>query len=294
MLTKPNNFSNTAFFRENPLFGVRFLAEILISVAAALFGFSTVPTLAKRVVHWFEHITQNAISNVVNDFWSQQSHRMQESRREKQKAEKINREKKAKDQLQNKVLLDTSVLIDGRVLGIVKAGFLDKFFIVPQSVMAELHLLADNEDDLKRQRGRRGLSVLEALKKSSKVMLFNGGQGGGGADADLVQLAKKFKMKLMTIDFNLNKVAKIEDVQVLNINELVEVVKSNLVPGDTMMVKVVHEGKERGQGVGYLEDGTMLVVEGAQKMVGLNLNVKVSKVIQSPAGKIIFCVQGSS
>src|SRR3989344_5743566 len=194
------NFSNTAFFRENPLFGVRFLAEILISVAAALFGFSTVPTLAKRVVHWLEHITQNAISNVVNDFWSQQSHRMQESRREKQKAEKVNREKKAKDQLQNKVLLDTSILIDGRVLGIVKAGFLDKFFIVPQSVMAELHLLADNEDDLKRQRGRRGLSVLEALKKSSKVMLFNGGQGGGGAGADLVEMAKKVKKKIHKIN----------------------------------------------------------------------------------------------
>ncbi|KKU57537.1 MAG: PIN/TRAM domain protein [candidate division WWE3 bacterium GW2011_GWB1_47_11] len=283
------NFSNTLFFHENPLFGVPFLAELLVSTAAALFGFSILPNWAIRIKAWFEWLVESAVRKVVSDFWSQQAGRMQQAQRDRQKRQKLEHEQKTKQTLQNNVLLDTSVLIDGRVLLIAKTGFLDTNLVITQPVLGELHLVSDSSDVIKRQKGRRGLDIAKELKKYSNLVVFKNGGDVKDVDKYLVAMAKKFKMKLMTVDFNLNKLAKVEGVAVLNVNDLVEAVKPAFLPGEQIKVKIVHEGKEKQQGIGYLEDGTMLVVEDAKTLVGETVDVKVSKVIQSPAGKMVFC-----
>lgn len=283
------NFSNTLFFNANPLFKVPFLAETLISSAAALFGFSILPKWAMQVKRWIEWVVEGAVAKVVSDFWSQQARRMEQSRRERQKRQKKEKEAKTKETLQNKILLDTSVLIDGRVLEIAKTGFIDTALVITQPVLNELHAISDGGEVLKRQRGRRGLDVANELKKYSKIIVFKNGADVKEVDRYLIEMAKRFKMKLMTIDFNLAKLAKVEGVATLNVNALVEAVKTPFLPGELLKVKVAHEGRERKQGVGYLEDGTMVVVEGAKEMIGETVDAKVSKLIQSPAGKMVFC-----
>lgn len=286
------NLANTRFFNENPIFGIQFLAEGIIGLAVGIFGYHTVPILASRTVSWFEKVVTGVVSRIVADFWNQQSKRMAAVRRNKQKQRKKVREKKTKEQFKTAILLDTSVLIDGRIVDMVKAGFVDSELIVPRGVINELHLISDSSDDLKRKKGRRGLDILNSLKKVAKVKIFQA-QGSiskdDGVDKELVRLAKKYKGKLMTMDFNLNKVAKTTNIKVLNINELANAVKFSVIPGEKIKVKIVQEGKEKKQGLGYMADGTMIVVEDAKDKVDKRLTVTVSKVIQTDAGKMVFC-----
>ena len=283
------NFSNTLFFEQNPLFGINFLAEIIISIAAALFGFYLVPTYSNRAKKWIEDLVVDTTKKLVSDFWNQYTERLETTRKQRQKDKKKNDKKKLQERLNGGVLIDTSVLIDGRIVQIAKTGFLKEPLILPRFVINELHLLADNTDEVKRKKGRRGLDQINKLKKHAKVVVHGKKATSEGADKELIALAKAAKLKIMTLDFNLNKVAKVSSIKVLNINSLVEAIKPMFVPGDAVTVKIVQKGKGKGQGLGYLDDGTMLVVAGAEEKVGQEVAATVSKLLQSNAGKMVFC-----
>jgi len=279
------DFSSSAFFKEYPLFGITYLAEVLISIVAGLFGFYTFPKLLMSIKYWLETLISKTVYNIVSDFWDQQSKKMAEVRRHKQKV----LEDKQQKELENGVLIDTSVLIDGRILDIVKSGFLDNTLVVPKAVIKELQTVSDSKDKIKRQRGRNGLDVLHNIKKISKVTIYEAESKETEVDLKLVDLAKSNKLKLLTLDFNLMKVAKISNVKVLNINSLVESLKTVLLPGEQVEIEIIQKGKEKKQGIGYLEDGTMVVVEDCIDKVGTKVKATVVKVIQSKAGKMFFC-----
>lgn len=191
----------------------------------------------------------------------------------------------------NRILVDTSAIIDGRIADIAATGFVPGKLLVPRFVLAELQYIADSEDPLRRSRGRRGLELLNTLKKSEAVDLEIVEQDPENikeVDHKLVYLAKKFKTDILTTDYNLNRVATIESVQVLNMNELSQALRAVVLPGETMMVRIVQAGKEKGQGVGYLEDGTMIVVEGGDKRIGEEVMTEVTRIFQTVAGKMIF------
>lgn len=188
-------------------------------------------------------------------------------------------------------LLDTSVIIDGRIADICDTGFMDGELIVPRFVLNELQFIADSSDSMKRSRGRRGLDVLNRMQKSSAIHIEIVEQDFPkikGVDGKLVALAQKLNAKLMTNDYNLNKVAELQGVRVLNVNELANAMKPVVLPGEQMLVKIIREGKEQGQGVGYLDDGTMIIVDSAQKMINMNVEVVVTSVLQTTAGRMIF------
>lgn len=292
MFTAGLIFSNSIFFNEYPLFGVPFVAETIISVAAGLVGFYLVPRYFFIIKDWFEALISATIQRLVGDFWNQYMKRMDETRAQRkteEKSKKKEKEEKLREKLRNGVLIDTSVLIDGRILGIAEAGFIQSTLVIPEFVIDELHLLADNKNDLKRNKGRRGLDLISDLKKAANVHILRNVESEQGVDKELVNLAKKYKLSIMTLDFNLNKVANVSSIKVLNVNLLVEAVKPVFVPGENLQIKIVHEGKETGQGVGYLEDGTMVVVSEASALLDKEVSVTVSKLIQTPAGKMVFC-----
>ena len=188
-------------------------------------------------------------------------------------------------------VVDTSVLIDGRLGDIAKTGFLQYKVFVPRFVLAELQTIADSEDSDRRAKGRRGLDVLEKIrsKKEVKLEVINDDFPNiVEVDAKLVALAKKRSAFLITTDFNLNKVAKAEGVKVLNINELSQSLRPVILPGEEIELKIVHEGKEKGQGVGYLPDGTMIVVEKGDNNLDKLVKVKITRVLQTAAGKMFF------
>lgn len=188
------------------------------------------------------------------------------------------------------ILVDTSVLVDGRIADIVKSGFLNGTFMILPSVVSELHMLADGADPLKRTRGRRGLDALSEIKKerSIKVQVLSREPDDSEVDDKLVTLAKKLKAAILTVDFNLNKVASIKGVRVLNINELANAVKVAILPGEELDITITAAGSGKDQGVGFLDDGTMVVVEDAAQAKGKSLTVRVAKVLQTAAGKMIF------
>jgi uncharacterized protein YacL len=189
-------------------------------------------------------------------------------------------------------ILDTSVIIDGRIADICATGFLEGTLVVPQFVLRELQQVADSSDSLKRNRGRRGLDILQKVQKMSNVHVQIVEQDFPEVkevDLKLIELARHLTGKIVTNDFNLNKVAQLRGVQVLNINELANSLKPVVLPGEVMRVFVLKEGKESGQGVGYLDDGTMVVVDQAKKALGKTIEVTVTSVLQTTAGKMIFC-----
>lgn len=190
----------------------------------------------------------------------------------------------------NPLICDTSVLIDGRIVDIAASGFILGTIIVAPSVIRELHTLADLGDSLKRGRGRRGLDVLAKLQKEKKVKVEILAKEPVGATVDekLVELAHDSRGKLLTVDWNLNKVASARKIGVLNINELANAVKTAVLPGERLMVTVSNMGREKDQGVGYLADGTMVVVEEGAGFIGQTVNVVVGKVLQTAAGKMVF------
>lgn len=189
------------------------------------------------------------------------------------------------------LLLDTSVIIDGRIADISQTGFIRNTLLVPNFVLAELQYIADSSDALRRNRGRRGLEVLEQLQDNSMVPVQISDldvEGVKGVDDKLVMLAKQLDCPIVTNDFNLNSVAKLQGVAVLNINELSNAVKTVILPGETVAIKIIQEGKERDQGVAYLDDGTMIVVENGKQHLRRNVEVMVTRVIQTNAGRMIF------
>ena len=189
-------------------------------------------------------------------------------------------------------ILDTSVIIDGRIADICETGFLEGVLVVPQFVLRELQQVADSSDSLKRNRGRRGLDILQKIQKMANVQVLiveTDFPEIREVDLKLIELARRMDGKIVTNDFNLNKVAQLRGVPVLNINELANSLKPVVLPGEVMKVFVLKEGKEAGQGVGYLDDGTMVVVDQGRKALGKTIEVSVTSVLQTTAGKMIFC-----
>jgi uncharacterized protein YacL len=193
--------------------------------------------------------------------------------------------------LNRTILLDTSVIIDGRVADIAKTGFLPGTLLIPRFVLNELQYIADSPDGLRRQRGRRGMEVLQELQKLPHVLVRISDidvEGVREVDDKLVVLGKQLKSPVLTNDYNLNRVAELQGVTVLNINELANAVKSVVLPGEVLNINVFQEGKESGQGVGYMDDGTMVVVENGKEYIGEYMDVHVTKVLQTAAGRMIF------
>jgi uncharacterized protein YacL len=197
------------------------------------------------------------------------------------------------DELRPTLLLDTSVIIDGRIADVAKAGFLLGKLAVPRFVLNELQYIADSADSLRRNRGRRGLEVLDKLQNTPNVDIIFVDQDPTDAtqvDDKLISLARQTGALVVTNDYNLNRVARLQGVQILNINELANAVKSVLLPGEELPLRIIQEGKESGQGVGYLEDGTMVVVENGRRYLNQEVLVQVTKVLQTNAGRLIFAV----
>ena len=283
--------------------GNPYLAQSLIALLLGVFGVFAVPFIAEKVRRWFESLITVTVAKTLAPWTKQVSKQVG-----KQIGKAVSRRKK-KSSLKHQassqasrfhppasVILDTSVIIDGRLLDILKTGFLDAPLIVPQFILDELQRLADSGADLKRQRGRRGLEILDEIKSDGSIHLEvrdftlseQSESKGEEVDKQLVQMAKKLKAKIATVDFNLNKAASISGLKILNVNELANSVKTVVLPGEKMKLKVVQKGKEAGQGVGYLEDGTMVVVEEGEEMIGREVSVEVSRILQTAAGRMVF------
>lgn len=211
------------------------------------------------------------------------------------KADKKTKSDKSKqiklDKGERRVLVDTSAIIDGRIGDIVATGFIPGVLIVPRFVLAELQNIADSDDPLRRGRGRRGLEILNEMRLNDSLQLDiieENPENIKEVDHKLVYLAKKYRANILTTDYNLNRVATIEGVKILNINELANSIRAVVLPGEVMKVQVVQGGKEKNQGVGYLPDGTMIVVDKGDKMIGKEVDCEVTRIFQTVAGKMIF------
>jgi len=193
--------------------------------------------------------------------------------------------------LNRTILLDTSVIIDGRVADIAKTGFLPGTLLIPRFVLNELQYIADSPDGMRRQRGRRGMEVLAELQKLPSILVRISDinvEGVREVDDKLIVLGKQLKSPVLTNDYNLNRIAELQGVTVLNINELANAVKSVVLPGEILRINIIQEGKEHGQGVGYMDDGTMVVVENGRDFIGEYMEVNITKVLQTAAGRMIF------
>lgn len=195
------------------------------------------------------------------------------------------------DQPEDITVIDTSAIIDGRIVDICKTKFISGKMIIPKFVLKELQQIADSTDPMKRQRGRRGLDMLHSVKKESEVDISFHEEDFPEiqeVDLKLIKLAKLLDAKIMTVDFNLNRVASIQGIRVLNINELANALKPMVFPGEQMQIKLIKEGKEHNQAIGYLDDGTMVVVEEGKRYIGQDIKVTVTSVLQTQAGRMIF------
>ncbi len=289
----------SAFIIHNLMVRVSFwkdtwLDEALVTVPGFLFGFWVVPWLATSVLRWFVGLVtttvQVTVARTMGSFLAAQNKKLAERREEKERQKK---REQGYEKLQRSVppiLLDTSAIIDGRFLEIAKAGFFLGLIILPKFVIDELQHLADSGDALKRQKGRRGLELLNLAKKEKKIKLTVSEEAVEGKDVDerLRNLAKLLKAQVATVDYNLNKSLTLLGISVLNVNDLANLIKTVVLPGDTLTVKVIQKGKENRQGVGYLPDGTMIVVENGENLLGQECGVKVARLLQTPAGKMIF------
>jgi uncharacterized protein YacL len=196
-----------------------------------------------------------------------------------------------------RVLVDTSTIIDGRIADIAETGFVPGTLLVPRFVLGELQSVADSADPTRRARGRRGLDVLDRLQRQQRVpleLLEQELENGQDVDSELVRLARSLRCSIITNDYNLNRVAAIQGISVLNVNELANAVKSAVVPGEEMAIRVIQEGRELGQGVGYLEDGTMVVVEDGRRHLNAEVGIVVMRVLQTAAGRMVFAQVKSS
>jgi len=274
-----------------PLFGENgFIIRALLTLAAALLGYIVFPPIAKSVIvitmrtfNFVVHRVSLEVSNSIVRFarpsfpFSHQTPQV------------------GSVSLVKPLILDTSAIIDGRILDIAKTGFINGLILVPKFVLVELQQVADSSDDLKRGRGRKGFDIVEKLKeiRGIKVEIWDKDQNGKEVDEKLMNLAKSLHGKIITTDFNLNKIASVSNIGVLNVNDLANAVKTISLPGENMEVKIVHLGKDKTQGVGYLDDGTMVVISNAAEKIGQKIKAEVTKNIQTPAGRMIFAKESS-
>jgi uncharacterized protein YacL len=189
------------------------------------------------------------------------------------------------------LILDTSALMDGRIIDVAKTGIITAEIIIPNSVVGELQLLADKGDQQKRSRARGGLDNIKTLQKNTLVtatIINDGDLDSGGVDRRLLDLANKYDASIATTDYNLNRVAKVSDIPVVNVNELAQMMRAQLLPGDRIELKIIQSGQNRDQGVGYLDDGTMVVVEHGYKNIGSRVNVEITRSLQTEAGRMMF------
>lgn len=234
---------------------------------------SQVPEIPAKLV---QAIAEEVTKNVINRFSGPRKNK-----------------KKKNEKIINPVFLDTSAIIDGRVFDVINMGVMIGTFVIPESILMELKHIADSQDMVKRERGRKGLALLDRLKKTRgiKVIHLSEKNGEGSpreVDDKLISLAKEYRGRLITCDFNLEKKASISGVIAVNINSLANHLKIKAVPGESLHIRVLHQGKDPTQGIGYLDDGTMLVVENAVSDIGKDVDVIVSRVIQTTAGRILF------
>ena len=208
----------------------------------------------------------------------------------------MGRQRRSQPYAARQLLLDTSVLIDGRIVEIAETGFIGGTLVVPRFVLSELHRVADSSDALRRNRGRRGLAKLNELQRNNDLpvkIVDDDPEDFGEVDAKLVALSILLNASLVTNDFNLNQVADAQGVDVLNINALANAVRSVYIPGETFAIRIIQEGRDPNQGIGYLDDGTMVVVESGQRFMNRDVNVEVTKLINRPTGRMIFAAPRS-
>jgi uncharacterized protein YacL len=257
--------------------------KILPFVGALLFGYLgvTIAVLRKQDI---AHLFQGAL------------HRRRERERERDDEQEARRKESAEPEKEItpasfQILLDTSTIIDGRIADISQTGFISGTLVVPRFVLNELQRIADSADTMRRNRGRRGLEILNRLQKDATVpieIIDTDIEGIADVDGKLVKMARNFHCPIITNDFNLNRVAELQGVKVLNINELANAIKPVLLPGEDIHIKIMQDGKELGQGVGYLDDGTMIVVENGRQYMNTTVEVTVTRVLQTVAGRMIF------
>lgn len=271
-----------------PAEGIYFiLLRVLITVLAGLVGFLVFPDLAARMTV----ITLSLFNLLVVRLATEILNQTMRLPRENLHIPFLSHTPSTGTlSLQKPLIVDTSAIIDGRILDIARVGFLFGTILVPSFVLTELQQVADSADFLKRARGRRGFDLVEELKKvkSIRVEIWDREVAGKQVDEKLLRLAKSLHGRILTTDFNLNRLASISNVAVLNVNDLSNAVKTIAVPGEKLEIKMTHLGKDQGQGIGYLPDGTMVVVSGGAKQLGQIINVEVTKNLQSPAGRMIF------
>ena len=268
--------------------GISIAVKLAVSLASGAIGVFIVPIVSKWVRDWSGILARRIAKEVISQLRLPDFRNMRQFPSRIGKTDTKKKEEKAYD---NPIVVDTSALIDGRVADVVENGFLYGTLIVPRLVLLELQHIADAANDLRRGKGRRGLDILDKIRKSKqvKVVIYKNGEiEGKSTDEKLLTIAKSFKAKIMTTDFNLNKVATVSGIKTLNINELVNSLKTTLLPGEPLTVKVIQAGKEKSQGVGYLEDGTMIVVENGARYSGQEVQTKVMRVLQTAAGRMIF------
>lgn len=263
-----------------------FLIKVFITLIAAAVGFAVFPDVARHVrvmtITFFNFVVHRVSSEVSNQILRIRGQTPFPVAQISSSVGSV--------AITRPLILDTSAIIDGRVLDIAKTGFISGLILVPRFVLLELQQVADSKDDLKRQRGRRGFEVIEDLKKikSVRVEVWDKDQSGKTVDDKILSLAKSLNGKVVTTDFNLNKVASVASIGVLNVNDLSNAVKTLALPGEKIEIKIVHLGKDKLQGVGYLPDGTMVVISEVADQIGQTIKVEVTKSLQIPAGRMIF------
>ncbi len=264
--------------------GNALIIRILLIIASAGLGFVLFPNIARSIrvftVTSFNFIVHRVSSEVLNQLL---------------KIPRMNPLGNPTPQigsvaLTRPLILDTSAIIDGRILDIAKTGFVSGLILVPKFVLTELQQVSDSSDSLKRQRGRRGFDIVEELKKLKqlRIEIWDKEQNGKLVDDKLLNLAKSLNGRIITTDFNLNRLASVSNITTLNVNDLANAVKGVSLPGESLELKIVHLGKDKEQGVGYLPDGTMIVVAGVAEKIGQTIKIEVTKNIQTPAGRMIF------
>lgn len=262
------------------------IIRLLLTLAAGGLGFIVFPPIAKSI----RIITMTSLNFVVHRLSSELSNQIVKIPRFNQQPISGTLSQVGSVSMTKPLVLDTSAIIDGRVLDIAKTGFISGLVLVPSFVLTELQQVADSADGLKRARGRKGFETVEELKKlkSIRVEIWDKDQSNKAVDERLLNLAKNLNGRIVTTDFNLNKLAVVSNISVLNVNDLANAVKTIFLPGESMEIKIVHLGKDTKQGIGYLEDGTMVVVSGSAEKIGRTIKVEVTKNIQTPAGRMIF------
>ncbi|MBV9232203.1 MAG: PIN domain nuclease [Chloroflexi bacterium] len=264
--------------------------QILPFVSAVLFGYLGVAIAVLRK-NDIAHLFQGAMTRRSRERERDRDEERERERGERGKEKERDKEIGALPASVNQILLDTSTIIDGRIADISQTGFISGTLVVPRFVLNELQHIADSADTMRRNRGRRGLEILNRLQKDATVpieIIDSDIEGIADVDGKLVKMARNCHCPIITNDFNLNRVAELQGVKVLNINELANAIKPVLLPGEDIHIKIMQDGKELGQGVGYLDDGTMIVVENGRQFMNMTVEVTVTRVLQTVAGRMIF------